>query len=122
MSAFLVRTSDTLRFIGIFVAEDSGALYALVDEQVDPCNCEYLLLRHGEGVFLDGQFADDNYALDDDERSLTDAPDACPIQASEHLEERLRRLLPADWTPFEDEDFSGAYGVKARAALLHQPD
>ena len=122
MSVFLVRTSDTLRLIGIFVAEDSSALFAQVDEQVDPCHCEYLRLRHGEGLFLDGQFADESYALEEAEQSLVDVSDACPIQASDHLEERLRQLLHSDWTSFEDEDFSGAYGDKRGPALLRDAD
>lgn len=56
MPAYIVRTIENLRLVGLFVARDPSALFGIVDEELDPCACEYFKLNNDDGVFLDGQF------------------------------------------------------------------
>jgi hypothetical protein len=51
-NTFLVRNAATRQIVGLFCARRSNELFSLLDEQVDPFECEYLELVSGEGLFF----------------------------------------------------------------------
>ena len=54
-----VSEAASIYFIGIFVAPSLRELFWQVDEQLDPCRCEYVLLHQGEGFFFTADNSND---------------------------------------------------------------
>jgi hypothetical protein len=50
-NTFLVRNAASRQIVGLFCARRSNELFSLLDERVDPFECEYLELVSGEGLF-----------------------------------------------------------------------
>jgi hypothetical protein len=120
MPAYLVRTIHSLRLVGVFVARDPSQLYEVVDEVLDPSNCEYFKMNNLDGVFLGGQFTaevegggaptapgEDLYVY------LRPAPEgeATEPELSENLSARLDK--GRSWNTFTDENFAEAFGLTA---------
>lgn len=121
---YLVRAIESQRIVGIFCARGSAELFRLVDEQVDPEECEYFEMRAGEGMFFDAQFVELPLACDDEDANAAE-PDAaeplyeldvdavdeealCGPQMTSYLLERLNddgALL--GWQLFTEHDVQG---------------
>lgn len=119
---YLVRVIETQRIVGIFCARDSRELFRLVDEQVDPEECEYFALREREGMFFDAQFVEVPLTQDDEDPAAEpDEPlyelDVESMQADEwrgaqmtsELTERMNSEAGVtEWRLFDDADIQGA--------------
>lgn len=114
MQTYLVRARGSKRLVGIFSAMGSDGLFHVVDELADPFECEFLELLPGEGIFVDGQFAQ---ALDDlDEPAspfvvLSDASWSIrePLQASQALASRIDAVEDFGWEAFTMDDAAAIY-------------
>jgi hypothetical protein len=119
---YLVRAIETQRIVGIFCARDSRELFRLVDEQVDPEECEYFELDAREGMFFDAQFIEVPLAEDDEDPTDAQAEplyelDVESVQADERFGAQMTSELAermnseagvAEWRLFEDADIQGA--------------
>lgn len=122
MPAYIVRTIETLRLVGVFVARNPSELFAVVDEVLCAGQCEYFKLNNDEGVFLDGQFTaeaecaesplEEGAKLYVHLRAVPEA-EATPPEFSERLAQRLDR--GRSWTAFTDTNFAEAFGLLAHA-------
>jgi hypothetical protein len=114
MATYIVRTIETLRLVGIFVAKNPTDLYRLVDLEQNPGSCEYLNLQDGEGLFVDARFTGSMHDNGPGERAVlsvgiepVDDPDRPCF--TRRLETRLCR--GRSWTAFTAEHFAGAFGI-----------
>ncbi len=116
MKTYLVRTVETAHVVGIFCAQTSVELFRLVDEQVDPEDCEYLELKSGEGMFFEGQFLDvpldeedEDGEFDVDVDSINPLDEAYGVQMTSNLYERMNgEEGVTDWHLFTDDDIQKA--------------
>lgn len=115
MATYIVRTIDTLRLVGIFVAKTPNALYCLVDNELEPSTCEYLKLQEGEGLHIDAQFTGD---MRDDGTGEGEEVLYVDIETVDDPEEprftdRLAERLDKgrSWTPFTTEQFAQVFGI-----------
>lgn len=127
MSTYLVRTIDTLRLVGIFVAKNSKALFHLIDDELDPCSCEYLALKDEEGIHLDALFTAN---MVDDGTGESDVVHVGIESVSDPEEPRLtdslaRRLDKGrSWTAFTTKNFLEAFNIpeaSLRESMLKGP-
>lgn len=125
-TAYLVRFVETQRVVGVFCARDSRELFRLLDEQVDPEECEYLALAAGDGAFFDAQFVERAVLVEDDEEivnvvfepaeplyevDLESVPpeQAHEVQMTSRLAERVNgRAALTEWQLFDDNDVQQA--------------
>lgn len=119
MKTYLVRTIETAHVVGIFCAQNSVELFRLVDEQVDPEECEYLEMRVGEGMFFDAQFIEmpvddeDEAAYELDVDSVNPLDEECGPQMTGPLYTRLNGEDGAvGWHLFTEEDVQEACEAK----------
>ena len=52
MPAYILRSAGTKRLIGLYAAENEADLCFLIDEETDPGDYEYAILRGGFGIEL----------------------------------------------------------------------
>lgn len=52
MAGYIVRDIETKALIGVFSAANVEGLYWLIDEVQDPSFCECMLMKNGEGLFI----------------------------------------------------------------------
>jgi hypothetical protein len=52
MPAYILRIANTKRFIGLYAADNEDDLCFLIDEETDPGDYEYAILRGGFGIEL----------------------------------------------------------------------
>lgn len=118
MPAYIVRTIEALRLVGFFVARDPSALFGIVDEELDPCTCEYFKLNNDDGVFLDGQFTaetEDGLGPEDSDEELlvflraVPEEDVTEPRLSDSLGRRLDRKR--SWTAFTSKQFQEYFGI-----------
>lgn len=79
MPTYLVRTIDDHDLVGIFVAPNILALALLVDECVDPGDCEYQRMKPG-GIMWTSPAVVVPLVFDEDDEDYT-APDPIPWSA-----------------------------------------
>lgn len=53
---YLVRTAADQVLIGLFCEKSIAALVKTISGMIDPKDCEYIVLREGEGLFVEAQF------------------------------------------------------------------
>lgn len=56
MKSFLVRTIEDHTLLGVFCADSPEAIEAIIAPMIDPADCEYLVLKANEGLFVEAQF------------------------------------------------------------------
>jgi len=113
MTTYLVRTIESKRLIGVFAAGTSAQLFQVVDEMLDPFQCEFLHLVAGEGVFVDAQFTETfaepkSHTIEvevvDIELLDTNANDRREVQATAPLASRLLSEEDFGWKEFSKTD------------------
>ena len=120
MPTYLVRTQELQRLVGMFVAADAAALFNVVDEELDPFACEFVVLdKHGAcGLFMDGYCRN---TVDEEDPKLKyvaieedhDA-DVTFGKFAIRLSEQIIIDLPTTkkgWKSFTRRDYSRAFGV-----------
>ena len=50
MPAYLLRIAGTKRFVGFYAADKEDHLFDLIDEDTDPGDYEYAVVRYGFGI------------------------------------------------------------------------
>ena len=77
MTRYLVRLNDEFisenrteeynpdPIVGIFQAKDTKDLYCLIDEEMDPGQCEYLILPHRLSKWVNDEGEWQSFTLDD---------------------------------------------------------
>lgn len=56
MKTFFVRTRLDQTLVGIFCAASPNALAKILEAMVEPADCEYLILKANEGLFVEAHF------------------------------------------------------------------
>lgn len=107
MAVIAVRMKETHEAIGFFWAEGLRDTYWLIDECVDPAQCEYAVLRRG-GVFWQGTAPNTAWPVQsvDDEVSMNGLS-FCDSTNSVFLDK-------LDWKPFPADRLAKNTGSKVR--------
>jgi hypothetical protein len=56
MKTFFVRTRLDQALVGVFCAASPTALAKILEAMVEPADCEYLILKANEGLFVEAHF------------------------------------------------------------------
>jgi hypothetical protein len=102
MPAFLVRVIDTRDLVGFFFANGLEELAIIIDEAIDPDDCEYIRIGSG-GIMWSGPAiaVPITWPDEDDHDSLGD-PDPLPwsgASVSEEWWDYVYRATDARWRP-----------------------
>jgi hypothetical protein len=126
MNTYLVRTLESQRLVGMFLAHDAAGLFYVLDELFDPFSCEFLQMLPGDGMFFDAQFSVVTEKTPSGEEyeyvALHDVPEdeRDGVCATDALEGRLDAAQDFGWSEFTDEDAAVAYRRLARLVAMDQ--
>ena len=94
MKTFFVRTRLDQALVGVFCASTPKALAKILETMVEPADCEYLILKANEGLFVEAHFvrAPAQESGRRDTIFLTNVPDE--ELGADELEEATARSVP----------------------------